>query len=249
LQGAWLAGDVGRAAYHAVFRGVPPLLLGELLFRLRFPAEPLTWLAFAVSVVLATTVSFALRFIVNLTAFWLLDYRGVLNVTGLAWTFLCGSVVPLAFLPDGPRAVVEALPFAAMVQTPIDVFLGKHQGPGLAGALAFQAFWALALLGLGRLLLAAGVRRLVVQGGWPPHAVGGLREPHSGLHPRPGPVPRLLRARLRGDVHRGAHGLRGDPGAVQPPAGARRLVAARGLAPVRGGRRQLRPHGHAGRPP
>jgi ABC-2 type transport system permease protein len=165
LQGAWLAGDLGRAAYHTLFRGLPPVLLGELLFRLRLPTDPLIWLAFPVSVVLASAVSFAMRFLANLCAFWLLDYRGILNVSALIWTFLCGSVVPLAFLPDGPRAVVEAMPFAAVLQVPIDVFLGKHRGLDLAGALAFQVGWALALLALGRLVLAAGVRRLVVQGG------------------------------------------------------------------------------------
>ena len=35
----------------------------------------------------------------------------------------------------------------------------------LAGVLALQVFWALALLGLGRLVLRAGTRKLVVQGG------------------------------------------------------------------------------------
>jgi len=165
LQGAWLAGDLGRAGYHALFRGLPPFLLAELLFRLRLPSDPLTWLAFLVSVALATAVSFSIRFLVNLCAFWLLDYRGVLNVASLFSTFLCGSVVPLAFLPGGVRTVVEALPFAAMLQVPVDVFLEKHRGSGLVGALLFQAVWALALLGLGRLLLAAGIRRLVVQGG------------------------------------------------------------------------------------
>jgi ABC-2 type transport system permease protein len=165
LQGAWLAGDLGRAAYHTLFRGLPPVLLGELLFRLRLPTDPLIWLAFPVSVALASAVSFAMRFLVNLCAFWLLDYRGMLNVSALIWTFLSGSVVPLAFLPDGPRAAVEAMPFAAVLQVPIDVFLGKHRGIDLAGALAFQVGWALALLALGRLVLAAGVRRLVVQGG------------------------------------------------------------------------------------
>lgn len=165
VQGSWLAADLGRAAYHAVFRGIPPVLLGQLVFHLRLPLDPLTWLAFLVSVALAVAISFAIRFVVNLSAFWLLDYRGVTNVAGLLWTFLCGSIVPLSFLPDGPRAVVEALPFAGMLQVPIDVMLGKYQGADLLSALAFQAFWALALLGLGRVVLAAGVRRLVVQGG------------------------------------------------------------------------------------
>jgi ABC-2 type transport system permease protein len=165
LQGAWLAWDLGRAGYHTLFRGLPPFLLAELLFGLRLPTDPLVWLAFAVSVTLAAVVSFAIRFVVNLCAFWLLDYRGILNVWSLIWTFLSGSVVPLAFLPAGPRALAEALPFAAMLQVPIDVFLGKYPGLDLVRALAFQVAWALALLGLGRVVLAAGVRRAVVQGG------------------------------------------------------------------------------------
>lgn len=165
LQGAWLAADLGRAAYHTLFRGLPPVALAELLFHLRLPTDPLLWLAFAVSVGLGAVVSFSIRFLVNLCAFWLLDYRGILNVSALIWTFLCGSVVPLAFLPDGPRAVAEALPFGAVLQVPIDVLLGKHLGLDLAGVLVFQLTWAVALLGLGRLVLAAGVRRLVVQGG------------------------------------------------------------------------------------
>jgi ABC-2 type transport system permease protein len=165
VQTAWLAADLGRAVYHLAFRGVVPMVVGQLLFGLRLPADPLTWLAFAVSMTLGTVVSFSLRFIVNLAAFWLLDYRGVVNVAGLTWTFLCGSVVPLAFLPGGLRQVVEALPFAAMLQVPVDVFLGHYQGLALAGALLLQAAWAAILLGAGRLALGAGVRRLVVQGG------------------------------------------------------------------------------------
>ena len=165
LQVSWLASDLGRAAYHAVFRGLPPFLIGVLLFRLRLPTEPLTWIAFAAAVVMAVVTSFALRFIVNLASFWLLDYRGLLGVAATTWMFFSGMAIPLAFLPAGWREVVAALPFAGMIQVPVDVFLGKHAGLDLLAALALQAAWAAALLGLGRLVLAAGVRKLVVQGG------------------------------------------------------------------------------------
>ena len=165
FQGYWLAGDLGRALFHAIFRGIPPVLVGAILFPLHVPADPRRWLVFTVSVVLATVLSFSLRFIVNLTAFWLLDYRGILNVTTLTWTFLAGLLIPLNFLPAGPRGVLLALPFAGLLQIPVDVFLGKHQGLDLMGALAFQAGWAAALLLTGRFLLAAAVRKLVVQGG------------------------------------------------------------------------------------
>lgn len=165
FQGYWLASDLGRALFHAVFRGIPPFLVGAFLFPLRIPIDPVTWVGFISSLLLATVLSFGLRFIVNLSAFWLLDYRGVVNVASLSWTFLTGFLVPLSFLPAGPRAVLEALPFAGMIQVPIDVFLNKHQGLDLLGALGFQAAWAAVILLIGRLLLAAAVRKLVVQGG------------------------------------------------------------------------------------
>ena len=160
---AYVAPRVTRRSLRALF--IVIFLLGAILFPLRIPVDPVTWLSFLASVVLATILSFGLRFIVNLTAFWLLDYRGVLNVTSLTITFLTGMIIPLNFLPEGPRAVVSALPFAGMLQVPVDVFLRKHQGLDLLSTLAFQAAWAAVLLVVGRVILAAAVRKLVVQGG------------------------------------------------------------------------------------
>jgi ABC-2 type transport system permease protein len=51
------------------------------------------------------------------------------------------------------------------MQTPIDVWLGKSEGLSLVGALALQVLWALVLLGLCRLALRRGTRKLVIQGG------------------------------------------------------------------------------------
>jgi ABC-2 type transport system permease protein len=37
LQVYWLAQDLGRAVYHGIFRGVPPFLVGALLFEVLVP--------------------------------------------------------------------------------------------------------------------------------------------------------------------------------------------------------------------
>ena len=165
FQLSWLAQDLGRALYHAVFRGVPPFFAGLLAFDLRLPGDPLLWLAFPLSVALAVVVSFAWRFAVNLSAFWLLDYRGVGALAMVVATFFSGQIIPLAFFPDALASVAWALPFAAMVQAPVEVFLGHARGLELAGLLALQAVWALTLLAGGRALYAAGTRKLVIQGG------------------------------------------------------------------------------------
>src|SRR6476659_10697776 len=56
LLGWYLAGDLGRAAYHLLTRGVAPTVVGALLFDLRFPDHPATYLAFLVSVVAGAVV-------------------------------------------------------------------------------------------------------------------------------------------------------------------------------------------------
>ena len=74
LQRAQLAHDAGRAGYQLLYRALPPFLLGALVFELTAPSDPLVWPGFALSVALAVVVSFGVRFVVNLLAFWLTDY-------------------------------------------------------------------------------------------------------------------------------------------------------------------------------
>ncbi len=83
----------------------------------------------------------------------------------VASTFLSGMVIPIAFFPDWLETLAWALPFAAMVQAPVEVFLEHARGLELAGLLALQAFWTAVLLVAGRAAFAAGTRKLVIQGG------------------------------------------------------------------------------------
>jgi ABC-2 type transport system permease protein len=163
-QRYWLAFDLGRAPYHFLFRGVLPFVIGAFVFRLHYPT-PAHLAAFVVSLALAVIVSFGFRFLYNSAAFWLIDVRGVITVALTVSLFFSGLVLPLAFFPSWLRTVAHALPFASIVQTPIDVWLGKYGGAAVAGILALQVFWALVLIGLGRVALRAGSRKLVVQGG------------------------------------------------------------------------------------
>jgi ABC-2 type transport system permease protein len=161
----WLAQDYGRALFQFFFRSVPPFIAGMIVFDIGLPSDPILWLAVTPSLVLAVTVSFAWRFCLNLTAFWLLDYRGVAGIGSLVALLLSGFIVPIAMFPDTVRTVVYLLPFASMIAIPIDIFLGKLHGEDLIAALLLQSFWAVATLWFGRLVLAAALRKLVVQGG------------------------------------------------------------------------------------
>jgi ABC-2 type transport system permease protein len=162
---AGLAFDLGRAAYHALFRGLPPLAIGAVLFGIVAPTDPPIAAAFAISCVLANVVSYAYRVLYNLASFWLLDWRGTMLLAIIVSSFLSGSFVPVSFFPPALHAVAVATPFPSMLQVPIDIFVGRTAGPDVIAALATQLAWAVALVALAAWLFGRGVRRLVVQGG------------------------------------------------------------------------------------
>jgi ABC-2 type transport system permease protein len=162
---AALAFDLGRALYHALYRGVPPFVVGALLFQLTLPASPIVWVAFVLSVAVAVIVSFGFRWLYNTSSFWLLDDRGVAIISGMLMSLLSGFYIPVGFFPDWLAAIAHATPFPSMLQTPVDIFVGRIEGPGIVIALATQLAWAILMLAGARAVYALGVRRLVVQGG------------------------------------------------------------------------------------
>jgi ABC-2 type transport system permease protein len=162
LQLWWLAGDLGRALFQLLARGVAPMVVGSFLFRLALPASPLTWLAFLLAVLLGVVVSFAIRFLVALSAFWLLDGAGVAQISWITGSFCSGMLLPLNVFPGAFGEVVRVLPWASLIQSPADILLGAADP---LPVLARQLGWAAVLLTAGRMLQSVATRRVVVQGG------------------------------------------------------------------------------------
>lgn len=162
LQLWWLAGDVGRALFQMLGRGVIPFVFGAVFFPMALPTDVVPWSAFVVTLLLATVVSFAIRYLAALSVFWLMDGMGVSQVLMVTGVFFSGMVLPLNAFPGALGEVVRVLPWAAQIQMPADVLMGETDP---LGAFVFQAAWAVVLLAAGRLMQSAATRRVVVQGG------------------------------------------------------------------------------------
>ena len=163
--GFWLARDLGRAAYFVVFRALPILLMGQLIFGLHWPSSVGAWLAFGLSLVLAVIVSFGWRFLVNVSAFWTTDARGLGSLVTAATMFLGGFVIPVRFFPDWLQRVVALLPFNAFLQIPSDLFVERVHGLATFELLGQQLVWAIVMLALAQLVTLIATRRVIIQGG------------------------------------------------------------------------------------
>jgi viologen exporter family transport system permease protein len=165
LQLSWWARDLGRALYTLPTRGLPPLLVGGLTVGIALPAS---WTAYPlgfVSLGIGISISFTLRFLVNLIAFWALDVRGFVWLYAIVASLLCGMFVPVHIFPPWLMTIANASPFPSMFQGPIDVMSGRALGADAIVIMLRQLAWLTALVVLARIACRRAARRLVVQGG------------------------------------------------------------------------------------
>ncbi|WUA08381.1 ABC-2 family transporter protein [Nocardia sp. NBC_01377] len=165
VQLSYLATDLGRAACTLIPRGIPSVVFGYLTFGLAMPHSPWPYLLGAISVLLAVALSFLSLFAVGLIGFWVVETRGIRVLYQICGTFLAGLFVPVHMFPEWLRTLAHATPFPSILQAPIDILSGRVLGSEAIGVVATQMVWVVLIGIAGRILLAAGRRRLEVQGG------------------------------------------------------------------------------------
>jgi ABC-2 type transport system permease protein len=165
LQLSWWARDLGRAGFQQVTRGLPPLLIGALTIGLALPGS---WTAYplgVLSLLLAVSISFLLRYLVNMIAFWAVEIRGFIGLYTVIIGPFSGLFVPVHLFPGWLRTFAYATPFPSLLQSPIDVVSGRVLGWPAVQLIGQQAFWLVSLFLLGRVVTWRAARKLVVQGG------------------------------------------------------------------------------------
>jgi ABC-2 type transport system permease protein len=161
----WLAKDFGRALFNFFTRGILFLAIFALFYRILLPEDPLQWFFFIAAIWISWLTTFSWRFIANLTALWTPDARGVARMAFSLSQFLSGFILPLRLMPDWFYRFCYLTPFPSMLNTPIEIYLGTLTGREMIFAILSQLAWFVALSAFSILMMRAGLRRLVVQGG------------------------------------------------------------------------------------
>ncbi|GAB4400097.1 MAG: ABC-2 family transporter protein [Anaerolineales bacterium] len=162
----WFGRDFGQALVNFVVRGIVIFIGFALFYPMSYPQTALRWLLVVLALLLAWLVSFGWRFLINLSAFWLGDARGLLRVVFAASWFLSGFWQPLRFYPAALRqAAYTFTPFPYLLDAVFEVFSGVLTVPQTLQILLQQAAWSMGLLLLGQFIMRRGVRKLVIVGG------------------------------------------------------------------------------------
>jgi ABC-2 type transport system permease protein len=135
-----------------------------LIFRPTLDPEPWHVAGFAISIVTAFIMRFALLWALGLVTFWITRVGALFDLYFAAELILSGRLVPLDLLPAWAQRLADALPFKWAFGFQLELLLGRlTPGEAVAGFGA-QALWFVAGVALVQLLWRAGLRRYTAVG-------------------------------------------------------------------------------------
>lgn len=165
LQLLWYGRCLALRLAPLLLRMGPIVLLAWLFFGLSAPASVWAAGAFVLSVLAAGLLAAAITLVATLSLLWTVSGRGMRRIVPALATLFSGLIVPLPLFPDWSQPVIRALPFRGILDVPIRFYLGHIPVEQLPLQLLGQLTWTAGLLLVARWMLAAGLKRVVIQGG------------------------------------------------------------------------------------
>jgi ABC-2 type transport system permease protein len=168
LYGRWFCQSAANRVAFTILNCLPALLVAFIMpepYRMSLPLHMGQFLLFLLSTVLALCVVVAFAMLMYISLFYMLSQRGIRIIVTALTSFLSGGIIPLPFFPEPVLAVVELLPFAAMQNMPLRIYSGNIAGVDALKGMAFQLFWLVALVLIGKLTMGRAQKKVIVQGG------------------------------------------------------------------------------------
>lgn len=129
------------------------------------PQHALTWLLFAIGVILSSLIYFLMEFLVASIAFWTSESGGPLFCFDLFLQFAAGLFFPLDVLPKAFQTAIQWTPFPYIVFFPLNIFLERTGLPEAVQLLCIQGFWLILLYFAVEIQWRRGLRSYAAEGG------------------------------------------------------------------------------------
>lgn len=165
LYRLWFARAVAMRTAPTLLRATPLVLIAGLFLDLSLPASGTALLWWIVALTGAVALSAAITVLLNFSLLWTISGEGITQLMPFLVMFLSGMILPLPLFPDWAQTTLHWLPFRGLMDVPHRIYLGNLAGMEAMLALVQQWSWVVVLALAGHVLLARGLKRLVVQGG------------------------------------------------------------------------------------
>jgi ABC-2 type transport system permease protein len=142
-----------------------PLLLLGFLLGLQLPVDPLTWMVFLITLLLAFGIRFVYDWAFSCLGFYTTDTWGLTFLQYGILRFFSGTLLPIPMMPALLQNIALVLPFAQTIYLPVGILSGTIPLDQAPAAWIGQALWLIGLTIFSRWVFHRAVRLVTVQGG------------------------------------------------------------------------------------
>jgi len=165
LYTLWFTRAVSGRAAPLTMRAIPIFIVAGLFFGLHPPASIGSAALFMLSLFGALLLAASIVALLTISMLWTISGEGIARLAPAPIFFFSGIAIPLPLFPDWIQRFSAVLPVRGLIDTPLRIYMNHLSGVEAIAAVAHQFAWTVALVIIGRVILARGLRKLVVQGG------------------------------------------------------------------------------------
>ncbi len=165
LYTLWFARNAANRVAPTILRCLPIFVIGMAFLGMQPPPSLAAFSAFLLALIGAVGLIAAWCTLITISLLWTISGDGIARITPGLVAVLSGQILPLALMPDGLKPLLAFLPFTGMVDAPFSLWVGSRDASEVGSILLHQLAWTAVFVLVGRVLLAKGLKRLVVQGG------------------------------------------------------------------------------------
>lgn len=161
----YCAGIGNNLIVNIIFAGIPTMIFSVLVLNIKLPPFSLNYLLFGSSVFLGFTIMFLFDFFLGILNFWTENGWGIQTIKTALFKFFSGSLIPISFFPKYLKTIANIMPFKSVVDSPINMLLGKYDLELSLKYILFQLAW-IAFLGIiNKLFFEYAVKKVTIYGG------------------------------------------------------------------------------------
>lgn len=168
LYNQWFAEHFGYKLSATLIRCVPLIVVTLLLppsIRFSLPASTISFLLFAVALMLGALMTSAISMITVFLTFKTLSAKGTITIVDTVCGVLGGMYVPLMFMPQSVQNVLNYLPFRFIMDLPARIYVGNIPPIQAIKLIGIAIAWLIALILIGKLLITKAGKNAIIQGG------------------------------------------------------------------------------------
>lgn len=156
---------LGEGIFRLFFFSVPGMLIVALIFPIQLSADLVTWLLFALSILLSFFINTQINLLTGIITFFLYNNTGLIRAKRVVIDLFSGLLLPISFFPLWAQDIMKFLPFQGISYIPSMIFSNGFTGSEAVGALVSQGVWVLILVIPIQILWVIAKKQLVIQGG------------------------------------------------------------------------------------